>query len=382
VLTVTAELEHRGLLEQAGGKAAIDALTGGVPGLGGVRRYAQIVIERYVDRERLSAAVEQQTGVLTHDDEMWERGVQRAHTVVANGVADGFLGRDRLAEHMRSWLQEPEDVGLPFPAVLPRVARMVRLRAGHTLVLGAWPSGGKTMTALAMAAAAGSAGHRTVVWTNEDTAEELVAKHVQSVTGIPASVIGDRCTTDERMPKVLEAIDRVPFEVQPCHDWTAAQIAAHVRRERPAVAVVDHFHNLQGIGTVPDTDESIRVLAAAAAQVGCLLVLCAQLNRNRMNGVCKPPPVAADLRGSGMFLSACHTMLLVHRDEEEAEDPVRGKLGQAVALDTGSVNVAKNKVTGRTGVVRVLFDAERLRYVEDGSAEPDVPEEVQEEWPF
>ena len=369
VLTVAAELEQSGLLEQAGGKAAVDELSGAVPGVGGVRRYAQIVIEHWVARERLSAALEQQSGILLHDEEMWERGVQRAHTVVASGVSDGYLGKDRLADHMLAWLEESHDDGLPFPAELPRVGWMVRLRPGHVTVLASWPSGGKTASAIAIAATAGCKSHRVVIWTNEDTAEELVAKHVNAATGIPASVISDRRTDDPRLPQIVDAIGKVPFEVQPCHGWTAGQIAAHVRRERPAIAVVDHFHNLAGIGLTSDTDEAIRVLAAAAGQAGCHLLLCAQLNRNRLSGVCKPPPVLADLRGSAMFEAAAHTMLLVHRDEEEAEDSVRGKLGYATRLDVGSVNVAKNKVTGRTGVVPVGWDAERLRFVERAHAD-------------
>lgn len=382
VLTVTVELEQAGVLEQVGGRAAVDELTGGVPGLGGVRRYAQIVCELWVKREQLSSAYAQQAAILNHDDEGYQEALQRAHAVVAGGVVDGYLGAGRLAEHVLAWLEEPEEPGLPFPAELSRVGRMVRLRAGHTVVLAAWPSGGKTSAGLRMAATAGFKGHRAIIWTNEDTEKELVAKHVQMVTGIPASVVTDKRVNDPRFKDAQAAIREVPFEIQPCHGRTAAQIATHIRTEAPAVAVVDHFHNLAQIGTVADVDESVRVLAAAAGQAGVLLVLCAQLNRNRLNGVCKPPPVLADLRGSAMFEAAANTILLVHRDEQEAEDSERGKLGQAVKLDTGSVNVAKNKVTGRTGVVRVMFDAERLRFVEEANGEDPGLGEVQEEWPF
>jgi len=227
-----------------------------------------------------------------------------------------------------------------------------------------------TASALQLAASIGAAGHRVVIWSNEDTAEELVAKHVMAATGIPASIVSDRRLTDSRMKHVLAELGRLPFEVQPCHDWSAAQVASHIRQVRPAVAIVDHFHNLAGIGKVTETDEAIRVLAAVAGQAGCHLILCAQLNRNRMSGVCKPPPVAADLRGSGMFLAAAHTLILVHRDEEESEDTLSGKTGKAVQLATGSVDVAKNKVTGQTGIVRVSFDARRLRFVEGEVDDP------------
>ncbi len=382
VLTVSEHLRSAGKLEEAGGKAAIDELTGGVPGLGGIRRYAQIVVEHWVSRERLSAAYQQLAGLMNHDEASWQAGLERAHVVVAHGVTDGYLGPTALADRLMAHLAEKPEVGLPLPAHLPSLGRMVRLRPGHVTILAAWPSGGKSSTAVAMAGATGAAGHRSIIWTNEDTDIALGAKHIAAMTGIPPSVIEDRLVKDSRMGKVVAEISRVPFEVQPCHDWSAAQIAAHIRQERPAVAVVDHFHNLKEIGKVDEIDEAIRVLAAAAGQTGTHLILCAQLNRARLSGVCKPPPVAADLRGSGMFLAAAHTMLLVHRDEEEIEDSSGSKTGQGTQLASGSINVAKNKVTGKTGVIRVTFDEERLRFVEGKPEPPPDDATVQSEWGF
>ena len=66
VLTVSEHLRAMGKLEEAGGKAAIDELTGGVPGLGGIRRYAQIVREHALMRRLLSTTYEIQASVLNH----------------------------------------------------------------------------------------------------------------------------------------------------------------------------------------------------------------------------------------------------------------------------------------------------------------------------
>jgi replicative DNA helicase len=66
VLTVSEHLRSSGRLEEAGGKAAIDELTGGVPGLGGIRRYAQIVREHALMRRLLSTTYEIQASVLNH----------------------------------------------------------------------------------------------------------------------------------------------------------------------------------------------------------------------------------------------------------------------------------------------------------------------------
>ncbi len=366
VLTVTEQLRSTGKLDEAGGKAGVDELCGGVPGLGGIRRYGQIVIEHFIGRERIASAYEQLAAILNHHGEdAYQAALQRAHTVVAHGSDGGFLGPDALANHVLEWLnqEDPEDE-LPVPSELPSLAEMVQLLPGQVTVLGAWPHSGKTSMAIRLAAAAGRAGHRSVICSNEDVRKVLAAKHIANETGIPTSVILRRKLDDSRMPRVVRELGQLPFEVQPAAEWAAEDVAMFMRRERAAVVVLDHFHNLRSIGTVAEVDESLRVLAAAALQTDTHLVICAQLNRNRMSGVCKPPPVLADLRGSGMFEAAAHTILLVHRDEEETEDAAGRKTGKPDKLDTGSVDVAKNKQTGKTGVVRVLFDAQRIRFVE------------------
>ncbi|HVF76809.1 MAG TPA: replicative DNA helicase [Solirubrobacteraceae bacterium] len=66
VLTVAEHLRSTGKLDEVGGKAAVDELTGGVPGLGGIRRYAQIVREHALMRRLLSTTYEIQASVLNH----------------------------------------------------------------------------------------------------------------------------------------------------------------------------------------------------------------------------------------------------------------------------------------------------------------------------
>ncbi len=364
VLTVTEHLRAAGKLDEAGGKAAIDELTGGVPGLGGVRRYAQIVIEHWTRREQISAAYEQLAAISDHDATRHAAALQRALVVVAGGVADGYLGPDALGAHMLSLMEEDAPTGLPLPVELPSLHGIVALRPGEMTVVAAWPSGGKSALILALAVAAGRNGHRTVIWANDDTARDLGARHVQRETGIPAAVILERRLTDSRLGRVVAEFGRIPFEVQPCESWTAAQVAAHIRQVRPGVAVLDHFHNLSQIGTTSDLDDSIKTLKTVALQTGCHLIVAAQCNRNRLNGVCKPPPVLADLRGSSMFEAAANTILLAHIDEEEIDDLERGRTGKAQQLDTGTLDVAKNKVTGKRAVIRVVVDRTRVQFVE------------------
>src|ERR1700722_15170576 len=66
VLTVTDRLRQMGSLEDVGGQAAVDELTGVVPAAGHARRYAQIVRENALLRRLLSTSYEIQESVLGH----------------------------------------------------------------------------------------------------------------------------------------------------------------------------------------------------------------------------------------------------------------------------------------------------------------------------
>jgi replicative DNA helicase len=212
--------------------------------------------------------------------------------------------------------------------------------------------------------AIGKAGHRAVIWTNEDTAEEITARHLCRMTGVPAVSIADRRLTEAQIAKLLPHFENLPFGVQPCFGWDAKQIGRHIRQVRPAVAVVDHFHALPGVSNTEDVDAAMQALVAAAGQTPCHLFVVCQLNQSRNQNVVRPAPVARDLRGSGQIYALAHTVLLVHREEEELSDMNGRALGRSAQLENGTLDVVKNKPTGKLGAVPVRFNERHLRFEE------------------
>lgn len=363
VATLAAHLHNTGELEQAGGRAAIDALAGGVPHLAGVRQYARLVIDEWRWRQRLASAYGQIGSVAGHDEQAFEVALQQASSLVALDAKESFVDPDDLTRHMWHWIDQPPSEGLPVPPELSGLGRMVRLRPGHVTVIAGWSHHGKTLLASALAAFMGEKGHRAVIWTNEDTPEELVARHYNRTLAIPAATISDRRITDEQARRIVAA-GRLPFGVQSCHGWDARQIARHIRQARPDVAVLDHFHALPGVGKTDGIDDAMQVLVAAAGQTPCHLFLVCQLNQERNKSIVRPAPVGRDLRGSGQLYALAHTVLMVHRQEEELRDEHERPLGRAVQGEDGGLDVVKNKPTGRLGAVPVRFDSVRLRFVE------------------
>src|SRR3954449_4373145 len=66
-LTLVEHLKQAGLLENVGGRAAVDLLAGSVPAVGNVRQYARIVRENAMLRRLLRASYEIQARVHSHE---------------------------------------------------------------------------------------------------------------------------------------------------------------------------------------------------------------------------------------------------------------------------------------------------------------------------
>lgn len=85
VLTLTARLLSTGRLDEVGGKAEIDVLCGAVPGLGGVRDYARIVMECARWRWRATLAYEQLNACAAFDEAAYARAVARVNDPRVSG---------------------------------------------------------------------------------------------------------------------------------------------------------------------------------------------------------------------------------------------------------------------------------------------------------
>ncbi len=364
VATLAAHLKAAGQLDDAGGRAGLDELTGAVPSLGGLRRYAEIIVENWRWRQRLNSTYAQQAAIATPDEAAYEVALHAAHELVALTTQEGFVDPEALAVHVHRFLDEKPQPGLPVPVELSSLGRMVRFRPGHVTVIAGWSHHGKSIVAGQFAAAMGARGHRSVIWSNEDTETEIVARHLNRMTGVPAALIADRNLNHEQLTKAIRELGRLPFGVQPCFGWDARQVGRHVRQVRPDVAILDHFHALPGVTRTDGIDEAMQALVAAAGQTPCHLFVVCQLNQERLKQVVRPAPVARDLRGSGQIYNLAHTVLLIYRQEEELEDSNGRLLGRPVQLEDGHVDVAKNKPTGQLGSVAVRFDARRLQFVE------------------
>lgn len=374
VLTVSEHMRSAGKLDEAGGKAAIDELTGGVPGLGGIRRYAQIVREHALMRRLLSTTYEIQASVLNNSAPPREI-VSLAAAAVAEVARDDRRAASTtarpqdLAEHIWRYMEQEPSEGLPMPAGLSSLRRYMRLRPGQITVVYAWSGMGKSHLVSMLCDTVGSAGFKAQMWTNEDSPEEIGARQIQRMTGVPALSIIERRVKKRDLPRVMGALGKMPYGILPCAGMTAVEIAADIRFERPDLAVVDYLHHIDGLDDVAKMNAAMRALTNMAKATGIHLVLVAQCNHERDKAVCRPPPVPRDIFMGGGIYAMADYVLAVHRREEELSDELHGSLGEAETSDEGHISVQKNTgMATRTGRFPVMFDRVHARFVEPAPA--------------
>ncbi|MGZ4271177.1 MAG: replicative DNA helicase [Solirubrobacteraceae bacterium] len=157
VVTVSEHLRARGMLEQAGGQAEIDALTASVPAVGNLRQYAQIVRERALLRRLLTASYEIQASVHGHEAPPRDL-VERAERVVLEVAHDDRQKDFRkvgevLGVEIRKW-QELSAEGRSLTGTPSGFADLDAVtggfQPGNLIIIAARPAMGKCLTADAL----------------------------------------------------------------------------------------------------------------------------------------------------------------------------------------------------------------------------------------
>jgi replicative DNA helicase len=344
----------------------VDRLTGNVPSAGNAAAYARRVLEVWRWEQSRRSHLEALAAIDARDRGALDAAELAATRLLADGGSDHLTDPRAGAAHMLGWLEEEPERGLPLP--WPQLERApVRLRPGHLTVLGGWTSTGKSAAASTLGAHVGHKGHHVVIWDNELTREERWARAITSQTGVGYNSIVDRDVQPRDVPRVVEALRTLPFGVVDAHGWSAMEIARHIRQIRPALAIVDHFHALPGVSRTDEADAAVQALVAAAGQAHCHILLVAQLNQARNDKVGRPAPVLRDLRGTGNLASLPSNVIFVHREEEEVRGDDDRPLGRAQMLETGHIDVAKQR-GGPPMTVAARFDEYRLRWLEETPA--------------
>ena len=352
-LTLAAWCDEHGKTSAAGGRAQLERLAGTVPDISNVRRYAETVRRLAGWRAFEQACVLGLEAVASLDSDRREMVRRMLHE--EDPASSTLATPERLADRFFDWMNDSEQtkvIATPFA----RLNEMLLggLRPGATTVVSAWTSMGKSVIVDQLLEAARHQGLSACAYINEDSEEERVARTVAARTGIPFAKILGRDMTPVQWKRVVDSLPGLPFAIQPCAGWTAADIARHVRQHRWGMFAVD-LATLIPASTTAEWADVSKTLALAARQSGGHGLVVVQLNHARDTAGDRPPPALRDLKWGGHWADDAANVLFVHRDDVE-QAPGIFEPGQ-----DGHLRLAKVK-NGRPGLLPVSLDPVRLRF--------------------
>jgi replicative DNA helicase len=259
---------------------------------------------------------------------------------------------------------------------------------GDLIVLAGRPSMGKSALAGTVATNAGKAGKHTIMFSLEMTAEELGQRWIAARTGITTEKLrhGDLTMTDWPLLRDAEIeIAALPITVDDQPRISVAAIRQRARRLKRRsgldLILIDHLQLIRQGGKQEsrrlEIGDATSSLKAIAKELGVPILLLSQINRKVEDRDDKRPTLA-DLKESGDIEQDADIVLFLYREEyylAKAEPRKRGReTKEAYAgrladwqddcerfKGIAEIGVAKNR-HGRTGTVKVHFDAERQRF--------------------
>ncbi len=213
VLTVSEHLRSTGKLEQAGGKAAIDELTGGVPGLGGIRRYAQIVREHALMRRLLSTTYEIQASVLNHaaaPRDLVEQAERAMLEVAHDDRQKDFRTIDEILDDELRKMEKLSREGTSLTGTPSGFRDLDEItggfQPGNLIVIAARPAMGKSALVTNIAEnAAIDHGRPVALFSLEMSETELAQRFVASQGRIKGDELRKGRVPDSKWPKILQA---------------------------------------------------------------------------------------------------------------------------------------------------------------------------------
>lgn len=351
-LTVQERLAKSGLLEKAGGRAAIDMLSGVVPQLGNLRGYCQIVREKAAWRARQRAAGLAWERALVEDLDGFSAAVGQADNADEAPVSEV----DPASDFLRWYEFEP--VGWPTPFEKLTNAIGGGLVPGDVTVISGWPKHGKSVLADQFRLCANSAGASTHLYLSEMMPALRTARFVSGEANIPMAAIMKRLMTDAQKTKARAALEKLPDKYDRIEGWDVERICRLIRRRGDDLAVIDTATRIpardaQEVKYVSGT------LTDVARETGTHLILVLQLNLERAKQPKRPSPTGRDLLGGGAWFQDLRNLIFVHREQVETSDG-RVKLRRAgyVDLDAATHGNADD------GFLNVSFMPSKMSFVQ------------------
>lgn len=248
---------------------------------------------------------------------------------------------------------------------LPKVDAGTYVELGDMVVLGGYPSAGKTALAVSMAYHQAKR-FRVGFYSLETNRFKLADRLVSNFVGIEMSAIKGNKITEEEWQRVADQSDRIrarQLEIIEASGMTVQDIQSDALARRYEVVYVDYLQLIEPESRRMNRTEQVsgisRGLQQFAHEHGRMVVALSQLSRPEQSSKNElVEPTMSDLRESGQIEQDADAIMLLFLEKPSEPDESRRVL-----------KVAKNK-EGIRGRFYLVFDGQYQRFQESAVDEP------------
>src|SRR3954470_7589331 len=379
VITVNESIEASEDKDKTGGAAYLGALAQNTPSALNIRRYAELVRERSVQRRLAQVATGiaedalnpagREVGQLLDEAEskifqIAESGARRDQGLleIKPVLARVFEKIDHLYHR-----DNPSDVtGVPTGYV--DIDKMTSgLQQGDLIIIAARPSMGKTALALNVAEhVAVVNGLPVAIFSMEMSASQLATRMLGSIARVDQHKMRTGRISDKEWSDLTDAMAKLhetPIYIDESGALTALEVRARARRlkrqySKLGLIVIDYIQLMsassQGENRATEISEISRSLKAMAKELEVPVIALSQLNR----AVDQRPdrrPVMSDLRESGAIEQDADVIMFIYREVVYKPDLPEEQRGMAEVI------IGKQR-NGPIGTIKLTFLGQHTRF--------------------
>jgi replicative DNA helicase len=380
VVTVAESVEASEDKDRTGGPAYLGSLAQNTPSALNIRRYAELVRERSVQRRLAQVATEIAESALSplgrDVGQLLDEAESRILEVGEKGQrgTQGFeqiqpvLARvfERI-DHLYHQDSKSDVTGVPT-GFIDLDERTAGLQAGELVIVAGRPSMGKTALALNFAEhVAVKNGIPVAIFSMEMGATQLAMRLLGSIARVDQHKMRTGRLSDEewsRLSTAMGELHNAPIYIDETGALNSLELRARARRMhrqsgKLGLVVVDYLQLMSAAGQsqnenrATEISEISRSLKALAKELACPVVALSQLNRALETRNDKRP-MMSDLRESGAIEQDADLILFIYRDEVYFPEKVESR-------GIAEVIIGKQR-NGPIGKVELTFLGEHTRF--------------------
>ncbi|WP_442604557.1 replicative DNA helicase [Paenibacillus sp. KN14-4R] len=364
LITLTARLQDKGVLEDIGGVSYLSDLASAVPTSANIDYYAQIVEEKSMLRRLIRAATQiVSNGYASSDDvgAMLSEAEARIFEISQRRATSGFVSiRDVLMEVFEKveilYSNKGGNTGIPsgFPDLDKMTAGFQR---SDLIIVAARPSVGKTAFALNIAQNVGVRAKETVaIFSLEMGAAQLVQRMICAEANVDATRLrsGNLESEDwEKLTMAIGSLSEANIYIDDSPAVTVADIRAKCRRLKQerglGMILIDYLQLIHGRGKGDNRQQEVseisRTLKQIARELNVPVIALSQLSRGVEQRQDKRP-MMSDLRESGSIEQDADIVSFLYRDDYYDKESEKKNIIEII--------IAKQR-NGPVGTVELVF---------------------------